>query len=441
MRALILMLAVAVAACAGGAPTPTTQSEDASRRAALVTAVREATPGGTLDLRAVLGGDWDHVAFLGPYTDNAFARQLLGFDFDLQAVSPWTNSEGGAVIVLASGSEAVAWMAVPASTVGLHCLEDTRLPAGSAVVSVYEEAGGFRELADATRPGCGTGSAASGGDPPTPAPSTAADASGFEAQARAAIEAARQIPRDGAVPPPETPTCQAINESVPLPMCMAAFPDAAPILSIWIIPAGSAAAARMMMAYAAMPDGIEGAAQPAPDLGDEARLSRSWSDRGCTAVLAVRDGTLILSVQARLAAGAASSDCGVDVPADYLESVAESLLDDLGAFRAVGLPVDDLIARERAVKLITDGTLKPGDRDLITLPAEFASLSDTGEVVAMHDADGWTIVFFEDRGVVDNYAGWVYRSSGKLSADEDPLGGSIVNMERIDGHWFHVVAT
>lgn len=116
------------------------------------------------------------------------------------------------------------------------------------------------------------------------------------------------------------------------------------------------------------------------------------------------------------------------------------LLDDLAAFRSVGLAVDDPAARDRVARLITDGTLQPGERDLITLPAEFANLSDSGEVIALHDGDDWTIVFFEVRGILDHYSGWVFRSGGELGVDEDPLGGADAAVERIDDRWFHVVA-
>ena len=116
------------------------------------------------------------------------------------------------------------------------------------------------------------------------------------------------------------------------------------------------------------------------------------------------------------------------------------MLEGLGAYRGFGLPVDDPAGRDRAARLITDGTLRPGERDLVRLSQELANLSDTGEVVAMRDGADWTIVFFEVRGVVDNYSGWVYRSSGQLGVDEDPLGGGSATVERIDEHWFHVAS-
>jgi hypothetical protein len=269
-----------------------------------------------------------------------------------------------------------------------------------------------------------------------------ADLSEFDGRFSAAVETAKDVPLAG-LPPSGTvtPECQALGEPTsPSRFCIAQLPAADPIVTIMANATGSMGATGLMMAYAAMPDGIRGTVLPAPALGDEASSARSWGDQGCTAVLAVRDGTLIVSVQVRLANGAAAVDCGLDAPTDYLETVARTLLDNLGAFRAVGLPVDDPAARDRAARLITDGTLRPGERDLVTLPPEFASLSDSGEVIARRDADGWTIVFFEVRGLVDHYSGWVFRSTGKLGADEDPLGGGSATVERIDEHWFHVAS-
>ena len=264
----------------------------------------------------------------------------------------------------------------------------------------------------------------------------------FDARFAAAVDTAKDVPLAG-LPPSGTvsPTCQASGEPTPPSrFCIAQLPAEDPIVTIMANATGSMGATGLMMAYAAMPDGIRGTVLPAPVLGDEASSARSWGDLGCTAVLAVRDGTLIVSVQVRLAKGAAAVDCGLDAPTDYLETVARTLLDNLAGFRAVGLPVDDPVARDRAARLITDGTLRPGERDLVTLPPEFASLSDGGEVIARRDGEGWTLVFFEVRGLVDHYSGWVFRSSGNLGADEDPLGGGSATVERIDEHWFHVAS-
>jgi hypothetical protein len=74
-----------VAACAPGTPS---QPEDAARRAAFIAAVDATEPGSQVDLASALGTDTDRAVVLGAYADNDAAREALGFDFDLERVSP-----------------------------------------------------------------------------------------------------------------------------------------------------------------------------------------------------------------------------------------------------------------------------------------------------------------------------------------------------------------
>lgn len=90
MRVLAVGLALVVAACSSGTPSTT---DDAARRDALVAAAESAAPGSPVDLRATLGTDWERAVFLGPYADNEGASEALGFDFDLERVSPWTSTD------------------------------------------------------------------------------------------------------------------------------------------------------------------------------------------------------------------------------------------------------------------------------------------------------------------------------------------------------------
>jgi hypothetical protein len=279
---------------------------------------------------------------------------------------------------------------------------------------------------------------------PTAIPSLApaADLSGFDARVAEAFASAQTVPLAGL--PTSTsvvPTCNGIGENSAEPatrICIASFPASEPIVTLSATSAGSAGFSGMMMVAAEMPDGIEGTTLPSPALGDQANLSRTWGQRGCSAVLAVREGTLVVSVSILLEPGVRTADCGLAVPTDYLETVTRGLLDMLAAYPPVGLAVDDLAARDRVVKLIVSGTLRPGERDDVTLPEEFKNLSDGGDVIAMLDGKDWTIVFFEARGVIDHYTGWVFRSSGNLGADEDPLQGGTAIVKRINAHWFHV---
>ena len=142
---------------------------------------------------------------------------------------------------------------------------------------------------------------------------------------------------------------------------------------------------------------------------------------GCRAVLTALDGTLVATVDLRLAP--ADVACDAEPPVDLLARSARILLDAGAPWRERGLPRDDAAGRERVVEKILAGELEPGERDMVDLPDDVADLSDTGEVIALRDGADWTIVFFEHRGVVDRYAGWVYRSSGRLGRHADPLGG------------------
>jgi hypothetical protein len=267
------------------------------------------------------------------------------------------------------------------------------------------------------------------------------DLSGFDARFGEAVAAARALPLAGLAPSdsPVMPNCQALAGNAR--GCSAAFPANEPVVLLTAISSGSIGASGMMFVAAEFPDGIEGTKLAAPTVGDEALLARTWGQGGCSAVLAVRDGTLVLSVRVMLTRDAATTDCKAAAPAEYLETAARGLLDALAEYPSLGLPVDDLAARDRVVDLITSGKLRPGERDIVTLPAEFAGLSDGGEVIATRQGDDWTIVFFEARGVIDHYTGWVFRSSGKLGADEDPLAGGDAIVERINPHWFHVASS
>jgi hypothetical protein len=92
-------------------------------RQALVDLVRDKDEGERIRLSDAWSGDWDRAAVLGPYSSNRTARKALGFDFGYEAASPWTNTEGGWVVVLAKNRRAVAWFKVPASDLGLYCVK------------------------------------------------------------------------------------------------------------------------------------------------------------------------------------------------------------------------------------------------------------------------------------------------------------------------------
>jgi hypothetical protein len=129
-------MAILLLGCSASTPP-----EAADRRHAVVAEVAGAEAGSTVTLRDVVGNDWSRVVFLGAYANNEEVRSTLGLDFDVEAVSPWTNTEGGTVIVLANDREVVAWMAVPSRDVELSCLDPESIGVADATFTVTDQDG------------------------------------------------------------------------------------------------------------------------------------------------------------------------------------------------------------------------------------------------------------------------------------------------------------
>jgi hypothetical protein len=108
-RAMVFVpLLVLVFACSTPPATPP-PGEEAALVDRLASAARDAAADtADVDLGELAGPDWDTTAVFGPYSDSEVARETLGFDWNLDGASPWTNSEGGAVIVLARDGQVVA---------------------------------------------------------------------------------------------------------------------------------------------------------------------------------------------------------------------------------------------------------------------------------------------------------------------------------------------
>ena len=118
---LILTILLVSGACGGPAPTPA--NENSAFGVDLSAAAHKAArDGGRVALMDVEVGAWDRAIVFGPYAESADAARLLGFPWDLTTASPWTNSEGGYVVVLADFSKILAWTKVQSSDVELHCL-------------------------------------------------------------------------------------------------------------------------------------------------------------------------------------------------------------------------------------------------------------------------------------------------------------------------------
>jgi hypothetical protein len=93
--------------------------------------------------------------------------------------------------------------------------------------------------------------------------------------------------------------------------------------------------------------------------------------------------------------------------------------------------------RVRVVELLKSGELlSPPGLERLTLPPEFASASEGGEVVRLREGDVLTVVFFRFRGL-NHYTGWVYSDA---AVTEDPLGNQPFQARDLGGGWYEVNA-
>lgn len=92
--------------------------------------------------------------------------------------------------------------------------------------------------------------------------------------------------------------------------------------------------------------------------------------------------------------------------------------------------------RTRVAELVLEGLLgTPGaDQESVRLPTEFASLSDSGEIVITRWNGSLDVVFFTRRGVVDDWEGYVYAADCRLT--EDPLGGVLLEVHNLGSCWY-----
>jgi hypothetical protein len=97
-------------------------------------------------------------------------------------------------------------------------------------------------------------------------------------------------------------------------------------------------------------------------------------------------------------------------------------------------------ARVEAASAILDGRyesrIRGGGRgDLVVLPPRLAYLSSSGDVMVLHRQDATLIFFFDYRGVLDSFAGFVYSTNDSPPRKGD-FGGNFVEIERLRKNWF-----
>jgi hypothetical protein len=100
---LLAALAAVLAGCSEADPAISVSIAGQFRRSA----------GGTVDLVEANPGEWDRVCILGPYSDNAAAKQTLGFDWDVEGRTPIRRNDGIAVLLFVRGNQVTAHVEHP----------------------------------------------------------------------------------------------------------------------------------------------------------------------------------------------------------------------------------------------------------------------------------------------------------------------------------------
>jgi hypothetical protein len=96
-------------------------------------------------------------------------------------------------------------------------------------------------------------------------------------------------------------------------------------------------------------------------------------------------------------------------------------------------------AREEVVRLINAGELRPNvahNASLIRLPWRYRELSLGGGEVMV---EGDKVFFFTFRGILDNFAGFVYRPQDSPPQDGE-FAGEFFIVEKMDDQWYYVSA-
>lgn len=103
-----------------------------------------------------------------------------------------------------------------------------------------------------------------------------------------------------------------------------------------------------------------------------------------------------------------------------------------------------LAARNEIIRQIAAGEffLNPAHNNkTLALPDRYRHLSAGGGEVLVEQTGGTTyVLFFTDRGILDNFSGFVYKSDSDFLTQDDMLGG-FVKIKKMTDHWYYVEST
>jgi len=78
---------------------------------------------GRLNLANELNGDWDKVCFITPYMDNETAKNIIGFYFDVEAVSGITDLDSITLLVTIKQNQLIEYVEIPRNNIDLSSLD------------------------------------------------------------------------------------------------------------------------------------------------------------------------------------------------------------------------------------------------------------------------------------------------------------------------------
>ncbi|WP_342807992.1 hypothetical protein [Alteromonas sp. M12] len=127
-RFIVLLLLFAIVSCAKFETAPTRTFDISS---------------GVVDLSIEVGGNWDKVCFITPYTDNAGAKEVLGFDFNVEEKSGISILDGITLVIATKGSQVIEYFETPRSNIDFSSLNSGCFSKFNAKFKVVKDNNGW----------------------------------------------------------------------------------------------------------------------------------------------------------------------------------------------------------------------------------------------------------------------------------------------------------
>jgi hypothetical protein len=123
MRAAVSVMGALVAGLVSVSCSAATESSQrADVLASFSTGADALDVGESLDIREIHPTSWDRLGMFPAYAANDDVRRVLSVSFDIEAASPWANTEGGTMVLFATGDHVDSWIAVPDDVTYFGCI-------------------------------------------------------------------------------------------------------------------------------------------------------------------------------------------------------------------------------------------------------------------------------------------------------------------------------